>query len=42
MLNTVVNIKFRKCSDERIKQLNNVKIIDNNLNIWLKFANKTL
>jgi hypothetical protein len=33
---------MKELNNEVIKQLNNVKIIDNNLNIWLKFANKTL
>ncbi len=33
---------MKELNNKVIKQLNNVKIIDNNLNIWLKFANKTL
>ena len=33
---------MKELNNEVIKQLNNLKIIDNNLNIWLKFANKTL
>jgi hypothetical protein len=33
---------MKELNNEVIKQLNNVKIIDNNLNIWLKFATKTL